>query len=861
MQKMRIRLALCEGFVIFAKPMHLFTKEIMTGLNDLNKIAIISGEHQVTYGEMLRRTNLFAQHTPCGASSKTLIFSENREGWIYSFYAVWQNCGVAVPVDCSSTVEDVAYILRDCTPQCVWTSLDRLPVVQGAMRESGVRLDVQIIDDYEAADADPLPMNPVFPWSALDVKDNSDTALIIYTSGTTGSPKGVMLTYANLYANLRSVAIDLPIFTEDRRTLILLPLHHVLPLMGTMVIPLYRGGGVAICPSLSGPDIMDTLCRGRIGIMVGVPRLWQTLYGGIKKKIDASFVTRTLFTLCRCIRSRSLSRFIFQSVRKKMGGHIAFCVSGGAALDREIGEGLRTLGIDVLEGYGMTETAPIIAFTRPGDIIPGCVGLPLPGVECKLVNGELCAKGPNVMKGYYNRPEETAAVLDSEGFIHTGDLAAFDEKGRIIITGRCKEIIVLSNGKNVQPSEIEFKLEKFEQQVKEAAIVQDGDMLRAIIVPQELWAEGKSEVELQQALKREVIEPYNKGTENYKKVMSIFVYHGDLPRTKLDKLQRFKLKALIEGARQHKQEADNLQPEPTLEEYRIIKQFIESEKKVKVHASDHVESDLAMDSLDKVGLQGFIEHTFGMTLKVENMASFANVLAIAEHVASQKTRMEVEEVDWHSLLNEESCGLELPTTGLLYNTGMRMFKCLFRVYNTLTICGRENVPAEGPFILAPNHQSYVDAPIVMSGLRRRTRKECYFYATEEHVNTLLRRKMAARNNVIIMEKANLKNSILKMAEVLKQGKNIVIFPEGSRTHDGQLSTFKKSFAILSQELCVPIIPVCIRGAYEALPRSKKFLRPHHIEVEYLEPILPQKGMTYDELSESVRDAIQQRLSN
>ena len=146
--------------------------------------------------------------------------------------------------------------------------------------------------------------------------------------------------------------------------------------------------------------------RGKVAIFIGVPRLWQTLYAGIKKKIDEKAVTRILFNICRSVGSRRLSRFVFQSIRKKMGGHIDYCVSGGAALDAEIGKGLRTLGLDVLEGYGMTETAPIITFTRPDDIIPGCVGLPMPSVECKIIDGELCAKGPNVMMGYYNRPEE-----------------------------------------------------------------------------------------------------------------------------------------------------------------------------------------------------------------------------------------------------------------------------------------------------------------------------------------------------------------------------------------------------------------------------------------------------------------------
>ena len=833
---------------------------------DLNKIALIAGEHNVTYSELLQRVAQFARKTPKGKDTKTVIFSENREGWAYSFFSVWLQEGIAVPVDASSTVGDVAYILNDCQPDAVWVSKEREAVLREAIQEAKIETQVFIIDDYEHLSVQDEPASSILPWAALSEPDNDDTALIIYTSGTTGSPKGVMLSYANLKANVHSVSYDVPIYTDKRRALVLLPLHHVLPLMGSLIAPLYMGGGIAICPSLSGPDIMDTLCRGQVGIMIGVPRLWQTLYVGIKKKIDQSAVARMLFALCSAAKSRTLSRLVFSSVRKKMGGHIDYCVSGGAALDKEIGEGLRTLGLDVLEGYGMTETAPIIAFTRPGDIIPGCSGLPLPGVECKLVDGELCVKGPNLMKGYYNRPEETAEVIDSDGYLHTGDLASFDSAGRITITGRTKEIIVLSNGKNVQPSEIEYKLEKYDKFIKEAAVVQDGDMLCAIIVPQPAWAATMTDREVAAQLKREVLEPYNLTVSAYKKIMNVLVYHGELPRTRLDKLQRFKLGAILKEEQGTRSKEHEQVPEPDFEEYRLLKRFIESEKGVKVHAADHLETDLALDSLDKVSLQDFIERTFGTSVSTDEMPGFPSVEALARHVASQKTKMEAEDVDWHQLLNGPVDALPLPTAGFAYRFISRIFKCLFRCYNSLTIKGQENIPAKGACILAPNHQSFADGPLVLSGLSWGDLSEYFFYATEEHVKSKYRRKMAAKSNVIVMERANLKNSILKLAKVLREGHRIIIFPEGARTHDGGTVPFKKTFAILAKELGVPIVPVCIRGAYDALPRGSRFMRPKHIEVTYLPTIIPAPssggdgGELYEDLTRQTENAINQHLN-
>ena len=826
---------------------------------NLEKIAIIAGERNVTFAQALQYIDMFAQRIPSSGDNRIIVFSENSEGWIYAFFSIWQQGGVAVPVDASSTVSDFAYILRDCTPHGIWTSQHNVPVVEKALAETGLRIPYYVIEERMKCQPDSTRQLPErLPWAELDVPYNQKVALIIYTSGTTGSPKGVMLSYQNLMANIKGVSQDVRIFTTRNRTMILLPLHHVLPLMGSVVAPFWTGGGVAICPSLTAPDLMDTLCRGKVAIVIGVPRLWQMLYGGIKKKIDANAITAFLFRMCAFFRSRTLSRIIFSSIRRKMGGHIKYFVSGGAALSKEIGEGLKTLGLDVLEGYGMTETAPIICFTRPTDIRPGCVGLPLPGIECKLINGELCAKGPNVMLGYYNRPEETAAVIDSDGYLHTGDLATIGKRGHVTITGRTKEIIVLSNGKNIEPSEIEYKLEQYDRYVKEVAVMQDGDLLRAIVVPQTPWASLLSDTQIEVALKREVIEPYNRSVANYKKVMALTVYKGELPRTKLDKLQRFKLQALLEACRTS-QPVYNEEPEPDMEEYRIIKQFIEQEKKVPVKPSSHVETDLAMDSLDKVGLQGFIEHTFGMKLLVEDMSAFPDIKAMAEYVASRKTKVEVEEVDWHSFLNETVPDLRIPQASCLFSFVNKCLKLFFRVYNSLRIYGRIQIPERGPYILAPNHQSYVDAPVVLSGLTCRQIKTCYFFATEQHVRGKFRRALADKNNTIIMEQAHLKESIQKLAQVLKEGKNIVIFPEGSRTHDGELGDFKLSFAILSKELNIPIIPVCIRGAYDALPRHRKYLYPRHIEVHYLPPVIPTSDITYQQLADKVKKAIQKVL--
>lgn len=823
-----------------------------------DRIAIITGDREVTFRAMLQHVSHFASFIPAGHpqnsvavpgdNSKVVIFSENREAWIYALYAIWAKGNIAVPIDATAPAHDVAYILNDCKPQAIWTSRAKEGVVREAIAEAGVEVDVLLMDDFETMEVADMPV------AEINYEDNS-TALICYTSGTTGSPKGVMLSFINILSNVNAVWKEVNIFSEDTRTLVLLPLHHVLPLVGCAVAPMVVGGGVAISPSLAAADIMGTLQRGKIGIMIGVPRLWQTLFRGIKGKIDANAVTRALYRLCERMQNRTLSRFVFGSVRKKMGGHLRYCVAGGAALDSDTARGLKTLGLDVLEGYGMTETAPIISFTRPGDIRPGCVGLAMPSVEVKLQDGELLARGKNVMQGYFNRPEETAAIIDSEGFVHTGDLATIDATGHITITGRKKEIIVLSNGKNVNPAEIEEKIERYETIVKEAAVTEANDLLQAIIVPQAAWAIGKSEAEIEEQIKREVLQPYNAGVAPYKKLMSLHVYRGDLPRTRLDKLQRFKLRDLLQepAAPETREAAVAMETMPV--EYQMLAEFIRSEKKVEVHPSDNLETDLAMDSLDKVSLQGLIEQNFGVHLSADALAAFPTLAALAEHIAEAKTRTETESIDWHTLLTRPAAGLRLPRmahTGILFT---RLCKHLCRFAFKNEICGLDNIPTEGPFILAPNHQSYLDAPLVVAHLSSATLRQTFFYAKRDHVRGPIMRWLAGNHNIVIMDMRTLKESIRTLGQILADGHNLVIFPEGTRTRTGAVGDFKKTFAILSKELDVPVVPVVIEGAYEAWPRHRVFPRRHPVKVSYLPAIQPEAADTYDTLAERVRQAI------
>ncbi len=813
-------------------------------LKDHNKTAIIFKDQQINYIELIKNVKSFYSKLPLTNISKIALFSENRIEWAYAFYSVWMKESIAVPIDYLSTPDDVSFILNDCKPEIIFYTNQTKDVCLAAIENTEHSIEAINLDEIKIEDQQ---YNFDFPEA-----DPEKTAVIIYTSGTTGSPKGVMLSFDNLMVNIEAVTTDVKIFNKDDRIMVLLPLHHIFPLMGTLIIPFAVGATIAFSPSMASEDIMATLQNNKISIIIGVPRLYNLIIKGIRDKIDKIAVAKLLFKLAEKKQSLKFSRVIFKSVQKKFGGHIKYLVSGGAALDKETAKDFLTLGFEVLEGFGMTECAPMITFTRPGKVLPGSAGQPLKTNEVKVVDGEIVNRGRNVMQGYYNRPEETSAIL-KDGWLYTGDLGYLDDQNRIFITGRKKEIIVLSNGKNINPEEVENKILNMTEVITEIGVFERNDMLHAVIYPDYQKAKTLGIDDIEEIIKWQVIDKYNQAVAPYKKVMKVSLTKEPLPRTRLLKLKRFLLPKL-EVLNKDKLESVT---EPDIQEYRLIKEFIQQQKDISVHPSDHLEIDLGLDSLDKVNLGVYLETNFGVKLSETELVKFPNVALLAESINERKTKLSVEAIDWGKIFNEQ-LELDLPKNWFTYNFMKNFSKIFLKIYFRLKGEGIENIP-DGPFILAPNHQSFFDGLFVTVFLKNRIMKKTYFYAKEKHIKNKIIKFVAAKNNVIVMDLNDLKTSLQKMAEVLKHGKNIIIFPEGTRTQTGKIGEFKKTFAILSRELNIPIVPVAIEGAYDALPRGTHFPKPFkRVKVKFLKPVLPEHH-SYDSLKNLVQNKVSEHL--
>ncbi len=816
-------------------------------LNNLNKPALILKDTNVSYQELLNHAANYALHYKNKNITKIAIFSENRLEWAYALYSAWIDNKIAVPIDFMSTAEDVSYILNDCRPEVVYYSKETEKTIIEANNNLKYKPEMIFIDKF----TDTAIIDNIKP---IEDPEPDKTMLIIYTSGTTGNPKGVMLSFDNLKANIELLADGNSYYSDKNRTLVLLPLHHVLPLLGSLMVTLYAEGTAVFSPSLKPEDILETLQNNKITLIIGVPRFYNSLHKGIMDKINAKGITKLIFKTLSLIGSQNISKKIFAKVHEKFGGHIEHLIAGGAKLDLQVGKDFTTLGFNIAEGYGMTETAPMIAFPRVGDLKIGTTGKPVPTLDVKIKDGEIIVKGRNVMQGYYNKPEETAEVI-KDGWLYTGDLGNISKDGYLTITGRKKEIIVLSNGKNINPALIEAKIASMSELIAEIGIFQKNDQLQAVIFPDFKKISNLGINNIAESIRWNVIDTYNQKVTPYKKINNFYITKEELPKTRLGKIKRFELKNI----EFQKTEKKTKTVEPDFAEYKTIKTYLEEQTKNEISPDDHFELDLGLDSLDKISFQTFVSSTFGIEMKDDLLINHPTVLKLSNFIKEKKNKFKVEAVKWGEIFKER-IDFKMPKSWVTQNIFKNSSRLFLKSYFKLKGKGMENLP-DSPVILAPNHQSFYDSLYVMAFLKNKFMKRTYFYAKEKHVKQKWLKFIAGHHNIIIMDiNKDLKQSLKKMAEILRNGKNLIIFPEGTRSKDGNLGQFKKSFAILAKELNIPIIPIAINGAFKALPRGKVIPKPFkRINVNFLEPVYP-KDYSYSSLSDAVYNKINSNLN-
>lgn len=442
------------------------------------------------------------------------LISDNRPEWAVVDFAVLCIGAVVVPVFPSLSASQVQYIIKDsCTTLIFAENSNQTSKVESLLQDGTIEA-VWVFEGYDFKSDRVHDFSDLLAQSKdlsaiekLKVEEIAQTiephhlATLIYTSGTTGQPKGVMLTHGNILSNMASILQVLDIGPSDTM-LSILPLSHVFERVCGHFLPLTRGATLAYVESLStaAADLLSV----KPTVMIAVPRFYEKLRTHILESAEKSPTPkRRLFSWAMetgrrfhakrpspetdswlAFQHRLAQRLVFSKLKKHVGGRIRFFVSGGAALPVDVAEFFQAAGLTLLEGYGLTETSPVLCVNRPDRNCIGTVGEPLPGVEIKIApDGEILARGENVTRGYHNLPEETSSAVEGDGFFHTGDIGHFDEDGCLVITDRKKNLIVTSGGKNVAPTAIENLL-KTSPYIGEAMVIGEGrHFLSALIVP------------------------------------------------------------------------------------------------------------------------------------------------------------------------------------------------------------------------------------------------------------------------------------------------------------------------------------------------------------------------------------------
>lgn len=820
----------------------------MIFVKDYNKTAIIYDDREYSYKEVILSAKSFSERINIKKEDRVIIFMENRPELLFSFLGIWNKQGTCVCLDGGFSGEELTYYIKDCKPKYIFTSRVNYKAAAKGLELAGMENSVEILV------VDDIPVDYTGDDLTIEIEDKYFVSLILYTSGTTGNPKGVMLMFDNILINMEGLD-EYKMFRTTDRVLALLPMHHIFPLLGAGVVPLGKGATIVFLKEVSSQAMVEALQKYKITFIIGVPKLWEMLHKKIMKKINGGKITKFIFKLAEKINSKNFSRKIFKKVHDGFGGNIRFFVSGGSKLDPQVSRDFLTLGIDVCEGYGLTETSPMISFTPTDEVVPGSAGKILTGVTVKIADdGEILAKGRNVMKGYYGRPDATAEVIDKEDWFHTGDLGEI-KNGLLYVTGRKKEMIVLSNGKNINPIEIEQWIMANTDLIKEMAIMDYEDKLTAVIYPDFYKLHEEGITNITETFKKGVIDKYNKQAASYKKVLDVKIVQEELPKTKIGKIRRFMLKDVIN---KKEEKVQNI-VEPSTEEYKNISAFLKSIKNKPIIPNAHLELDLGLDSLDTVELLSHIEGTFGVKIDEQTFVEYCTVEKLAEYVEKHSNEMMNDtKMDWKEILSKDTEG-ELPKSNGIGKIIKFILKPAFAFFVKVKKEGLENIEKNEPVIFAGNHQSFLDGFIVNQAVPNSVLDKTYYFADIKHFKKGYMKFMGENSNIIFVDiNKNLVNSLQMLSKALRNGKNIVIFPEGTRTRDGKINNFKKFFAILSKELNIPIVPFVLDGAYEAYPPSSKYPKGGDVKVKFLEKIYP-ADMSYEEITEKVYNTIKKEL--
>ncbi len=807
-----------------------------------------------TYHQVLQLAFGFARELERRGISKgdrVMLWGENSAEWAAAFFGC-ALCGVvAVPMDDASAADFATRVFQKVSARLLVASRRHLRECFSAEPSATLTLDnlVQAVNPQSGAP----PKVRLGP---------DDVLQIVFTSGTTAEPKGVVITHGNVLANLAPLEREMrgylkyERFVHPLRFLNLLPLSHVFGQFLGMFLPPLLGGTVIFQDELKPSEILHTIRRERVSVLVSVPRVLQSLKQKMERDLDDRGESEKFGRRFRSAEGQHFLRrwWTFRAIHRQFGWKFWAFISGGAALDSETEEFWGGLGYAVIQGYGLTETTSLISVNHPFRLGKGSIGKVLPGREVKLAeDGEILVRGSGVASGYWDE-HGAQKVSDPQGWYRTGDIGALDEAGNLYFKGRKKEVIVTPGGTNVYPEDLEAAL-RTQREVKDCVVVgieRGGN------------AEPCAVVILRSGAKlEEVVQRANQSLSEYQRMrMWVEWPQEDFPRTSTQKPRRNVIRE-VALAQLLEKPAEGGANSP-LEEV-IARVTARSASGLRHDAS--LDSDLGLSSLDRVELLSTLEDRYQLDLSETRFSALRTVGDLERMLRGEATPG----AEYHY----PSWTLRWPVTWLRLLAHYLLMRPAILLLGWPRIEGREHLRGvNGPLLVISNHVDDVDPGFILTALPARLRHRLATATGGEALEALRmpapdrgwfgriydRVKWASGvallNLFPLPREAGFRRSFAYAGQAVDRGYSVLVFPEGRHTTDGKMNPFRAGIGLLAADLCVPVLPMRISGLFEVKQAEKKFAKPWTIRVRIGEPLKFPPGTDPQKIAAQLQNAVE-----
>src|SRR5436190_14876752 len=790
----------------------------------------------------LRAAGFFAKKG-IKSGDRVILFSHNMPEWGMTYFGILKAGATAIPIDPASSIDEIINFARTGEASAIVLSPKLAvenPDLKNRFKDAGLEVKILSFDDIFGI---PSGIEEAKRLTRLPEKILSTSiASLIFTSGTTGTPKAVMLSHKN-FTNMISMLSSVLDMDLTDGVLSVLPMHHTFEFSAGFLTPFSNGTQITYLNELTAEALSHAIENGHVTGMVGVPALWEMLHRRIKTRLRErgdwiADLADNIIEFNAWIRDNTPFNFgpiAFFPIHQGMGGKMRYLISGGSALSEKVQKDLHGLGFTVLEGYGLTESSPVLTVARPGNkLLRGSVGKPLPGVEVKINSpdengvGEVLARGQNVMLGYYNNDSATEAVLNDR-WLKTGDLGRLDEDGNLFIVGRSKDVIIDSNGKNIYPDEIEDHYGK-SPYIKEMSVVglpdeDGGEKIAALVVPDYEHDIASSRAEVNKQIETHFRE-VSASLAFFKRVKVLHVTPFELPRTATRKVKRPEVVEMLQSMEDRDKRRSKAVVESRGDDnalwIRKIVATVSSRPLSDVAVEDKL-SDLGFDSLMFVELQAAVEDAGGRVLSPDSLNEVQTVRELLTAVNRlDKSKRLADEPRTDEKKEDED--IFIPSlVRRIGNAAVDLAQeTLYSSVLDTKIEGEGNVPQHVNFIVAPNHASHIDTGLVKRALGKDVAEQTVAVAAADYwFDTKYKR--AYMNNfttlVPIERTGSLRQSLRHVTQILHEGYNALIFPEGTRSTTGEIAEFKPVIGYLALNQKIGILPIYLWGTFEAYPKG------------------------------------------